>query len=158
MSIQEVDSFVDYISKADAAGEHLCMPDDMSFVDGYDVVRRGSKAMEKADISPWQAYENHDIDELNNIMLGHQQHIEKLLINHGECIKRGAIISAIHGNFDLDVNQWSIDTLATIGFNTQREFDIDNEKVSFNLDSGKWISVSGKEYMYDLGTGNPVVE
>ncbi|HCA3439747.1 TPA: hypothetical protein MO340_004311 [Salmonella enterica subsp. salamae serovar 35:g,m,s,t:-] len=93
----------------------------------------------------WVAVTEREVNKYSNVML-----------EYGQYIKRGVTILTIDMELDSDVNNWDMETLATIGMTTTMKFSYGADTFSFDIIRARWVSESGKELPYDKSSGEPV--
>lgn len=82
----------------------------------------------------------------------------KIMTVYSKYIKRGAVILSIDMGLDSDINNWDMESLATIGLNTSMKFSYGADTYSFDVQRSAWVSDSGKQLPYNTETGLPVRE
>jgi len=149
---------LDILSKHQAAGDYLCIPDNVDWLDAYDAAIEGNEALEQKEISIWEPYDGSTQEWVTENIDNHRWSINERLKEYGKYIKSGIAVLTIDGSIDSDVNNWDMDMLATIGMNIGELKTIDGDAVKFYFAICEWVSEKDVRYDFSRETGLPIVD
>lgn len=132
----------------------------LSPIDCYNILETlDQDKFDNHDLSPWLPFEGCELKDLFEEVTTEERSLKMYLENFADCIKEGMIIIAINDSLSLDINDIDIDTLATIGFNTQQTVSFNGEELTFDKLSGQWKNTQGNLcFDFNLENGLPKTE